>query len=56
MGENPDGALQRFEFIEILFRIAAAKFKDTKKVSTFHEAFEKLLHDHLFKFYTPEPW
>ena len=27
--ENPDRALCRYEFLEILVRIAAAKFKDT---------------------------
>ena len=56
MDENPDRALQRFEFIEILFRLAAAKYKDTKKVSTFHEAFEKLVHENIFKHFVPEPW
>lgn len=30
MDDNPDGSLQRFEFIEILFRIAEVKYKMTK--------------------------
>ena len=54
--ENPDRALQRYEFIEILVRIAEVKFKLTKQVTTFSAAFERLLHEHIFKYYTPEPW
>ena len=56
MDDNPDRSLQRFEFIEILYRIAEVKYKTTKQVSTFHEAFEKLIHEHVFKYCIPEPW
>ena len=56
MDDNPDGSLQRFEFIEILFRIADVKFKANGKVSTYHEAFERLLHEFVFKNWIPEPW
>ena len=43
--------LQRFEFFEILVRIADAKFRQTKQVSTFAEALEMLLHHNVFKNY-----
>ena len=55
MEENPDRSLQRFEFIEILFRIAEVKYKVNKQ-GTFSEAFEKLCHEYIFKNYIPEPW
>ena len=56
MEENPDRALNRYEFIEFLVRIAAVKYKDTKQVSTFSEAFEMLLQKNVFEYSNPPPW
>ena len=55
--ENPDRALNRYEFIEFLVRIAAFKFKETsKQVSTYAEAFEILLQKHVFEYTNLPPW
>ena len=42
--DNPDKALCRFEFYEILVRLAQAKFKDPGICGTYAEALEKLLN------------
>lgn len=47
--ENPATALQRFEFLEILTRVAQAKFKDTGVCATTSEALQKLLDEHVLK-------
>lgn len=49
--ENPDRALCRFEFFEILLRIANAKFRDTGIVHNYSDALEKLLKDHVLNNY-----
>mmetsp|Transcript_41069 Transcript_41069/g.39584 ORF Transcript_41069/g.39584 Transcript_41069/m.39584 type:complete len:237 (+) Transcript_41069:504-1214(+) len=54
--DNPDKALCRYEFYEILIRIAAAKFKDTGICPTINESLEKLLHEHVFLYASPESW
>ena len=41
--DNPDRDLCRYEFLEILVRIATTKYKDTKMVETHKEALSKLL-------------
>ena len=46
----------RFEFYEILVRIADLKFKQTKICETYSEAFEKLILDHIFCYGDPVPW
>ena len=56
MDDNPDRSLQRFEFIEILFRIAEIKYKLNKQASTFNEAFDKILHENVFKYCIPPAW
>ena len=43
---NDDRALMRFEFLEILVRIAAAKYIDTKRMTNLSDALFKLLHNH----------
>ena len=43
MEENPDRSLNRFEFIEILIRLAGAKYRDSGKINTFNEALYLLL-------------
>ena len=60
--ENPDRALCRHEFFEILLRIAAHKFtgqpssKNFPSCETLGEALEKLLLDHVLKYTMPYPW
>lgn len=46
--ENPDRALNRFEFIEILIRLGAAKYRDTERVTTHHEALDFLLTQDIY--------
>ena len=46
----------RFEFMEILVRIAETKFKRTQKAKNFSEALEKLLTEHCFANYEYPPW
>ena len=57
MDENPDRALNRYEFIEFLVRLGAFKFKDqSKEVKTFSGAFEILLERHVIPHYSFPPW
>ena len=44
---NDDRALMRFEFLEIIIRIAIAKFIDTKKTDSVTAAVKRLLSDHI---------
>lgn len=44
---NPDKQLIRFEFIELLIRIAGAKYKETGVCKTWTDAFEKLWEDNI---------
>jgi len=53
---NPGNALCRFEFLEILVRLATEKYRGPGITNTFSDALEKLLYDCVFKNYTPEPW
>lgn len=49
--ENNDArALCRYEFLEILVRLAKIKFYDCKKVSTMSEALSRILHEHVFAY------
>ena len=52
--DNPDKSLCRYEFMEIICRIADYKYakKDGIKLSA---AVEKLILD-IFKHYKPSPW
>ena len=56
MEDNPDRALCRYEFMEILCRIADYKYKKKMVCSTLSEALEKLLEDNIFKNFKPAPW
>jgi len=47
MDENPDKELCRFELLEILVRIAGAKYKDPGIVKTYHEGTAMLIENHL---------
>ena len=44
---NPDKQLIRFEFIELLVRIAATKFKEAGITKTYTESFEKLWEENI---------
>jgi len=44
-GDNPDNALVRYEFIELLVRIAREKYMRPPSEMKYDEAFEKLMND-----------
>ena len=52
----PSNGLKRFEFLEILVRLANIKYVEPKYVDTFAEATEKLIKDCLLVNFHPEPW
>ena len=54
--ENPDRTLCRYEFIEILVRIANFKFKEVEKADNLKDALEMLLAENIFKNFKVEPW
>lgn len=56
INENPDRALCRYEFFEILVRIAGWKFKDSRQVTTYSEALQKLLSEHILGRNFRMPW
>ena len=45
--DNPDRDLCRYEFFEIILRLAGAKFKDSNRVKTWDEAAERLIVEHI---------
>lgn len=45
---NDDRSLCRFEFFEILIRIARGKYVETKKETNLLLAFDKLLQEHVY--------
>jgi hypothetical protein len=47
MDENPDKELCRFEMLEILVRIAGAKYKDPGLTKTYNEGVALLIENHL---------
>lgn len=46
--ENDDKQLVRFEFLEILARLAKIKYFDKKVYPTVHESLKALLNDHIY--------
>jgi hypothetical protein len=46
--ENPDRSLNRFEFIEVLVRVAGVRYRDTKMVGRYSEAMDLLLTQDLY--------
>jgi hypothetical protein len=48
--ENPNRELQRYEFIEMLVRIALAKYSNSMKKSLPNEKVRQLLDDHILKY------
>ena len=53
---NPGNALSRFQFLEIIVRLATEKFRGPGYVETFHESVTKLLHECIFPNFHPDPW
>lgn len=56
MDDNPDKELCRFEFIEILVRIAGAKYKDPGITSTYAEGVRRLISEHLIPLANQLEW
>jgi len=52
----PSNGLKRFEFLEILVRLANIKYLESKIVKTYAEATEKLITECLITHFHPEPW
>ena len=50
MVENADRALCRFEFFEIIVRLAQAKLLDNGYCETIHEATELLIENYILRF------
>lgn len=55
-GDNPDGALVRYEFLEFLARIAQEKYQKTGIVNTCAEAFQMLIERNLLPISEVEKW
>ena len=54
---NPQRAICRYEFMEMLVRLAASKYiKDKKSEMTHAEALDKFISEDLLKHYTLPPW
>jgi hypothetical protein len=51
--ENPDRDLNRYEFFEIILRLAIEKFKKSGLIDSFSEVYKKILEEHVFKYYNP---
>lgn len=49
MPDNPSAALQRFEFLEIIVRIAGMKYVNTHRCKTYAEATKKLIEEHILR-------
>jgi hypothetical protein len=45
--DNPTNALSRFEFMEIILRLAQSKYKETGICSTYEESLNKILEEHI---------
>ena len=52
----PSNGLRRFEFLEILVRLANIKYFETKIANSFAEATEKLISECILPNFAPEPW
>ena len=49
MDDNPPTDLQRFEFLEIILRIAGMKFFDNGDCESFKDSLQKLLDENIFQ-------
>ena len=54
--DNPSQALNRYEFLEIITRLAKEVFKDKGICETVHESIKKLLDEHIFKYGFFDDW
>ena len=54
--EMSSANLNRFEFLEILVRLANVKFVESKKMKRIDEATRILIEDYIKPNYTPDPW
>ena len=52
----PCNGLRRFEFLEILVRLANIKYIESKVVNTYKEATEKIITECVVAHFTPDPW
>lgn len=52
----PSNGLKRFEFLEILVRLANIKYLESKIVKTYAEATEKLIKECILPNFSLEPW
>ena len=52
----PSNGLKRYEFLEILVRLANIKYLESKIVKTFAEATEKIIVECVLPHFTTEPW
>jgi hypothetical protein len=52
----PSNGLKRYEFLEIIVRLANIKYLETKIVKTYSEATEKLITECCLPNFQPEPW
>ena len=55
-GNAPSNGLKRFEFLEILVRLANTKYLETKICKTYAASTEKLITECILPHYAPEPW
>ena len=56
MRENPDKELCRFEILEIMVRIAGAKYKDPGQTKTYCEGLKILIDNHILPFCDNIDW
>jgi hypothetical protein len=56
MEDNPSQALNRYELLEIITRLAKELYKDKGVCSTMHDAVKKLLDEHIFKYGFTDEW
>ena len=52
----PRNALNRFEFMEIIVRLAGVKYYETKQVKTYAEATDLFITNYIQANFQPEPW
>ena len=52
---NPGNAICRYQFLEIIVRLAGEKYKNPGVCGTFAESLSKLLNECIYT-YTPDPW
>jgi hypothetical protein len=53
---NPDNALCRYEFLEVVVRLAKAKYMETGVTKSYSESVKLLFNNNINKFDQSEPW